>query len=330
MHKTDSADAAGMLYDAIIVGGGPAGLTAALYLARAKCRVLLVEKGTFGGQIALTDEVKNYPGAENISGTALAETMRRQADHFGAEFLNAEAENLSFANDIKTVHTTLGDYRSLTVLLATGARPRTIGFAGEAEYTGRGVSYCAICDGQLFKGRDLFVVGGSYAAAEESVFLARFARHVTVLIRRDDFTCAKSVADRAKNHKKITVLPNTVLDEVSGKNCLQYIRYHNTVSGVVTERRTGDAFGVFVFAGYAPDSVLALTHTPLDEKGYIITDVAQKTEQDGLFAAGDVCQKALRQVITAAADGALAATEMEKYITAFRSSKAHKATPASS
>jgi len=182
----------------------------------------------------------------------------------------------------------------------------------------------------MIKGKDLFVVGGSYAAAEESVFLTRFARHVTVLIRRDDFTCAASVADRAKNHEKITVLTNTVLDEVSGEKGLQYVRYHNTLTGLTTEHRTGkeDTFGVFVFAGYAPDSTLAQGHTALDEKGYMIVDSAQKTGQKGLFAAGDVCSKRLRQVITAAADGAQAATEMEKYIYLVRSQQKNNNAPA--
>ncbi len=316
MHKNDHSVSSGTLYDAIIIGGGPAGLTAALYLARAKYRVLVMEKGTFGGQIALTNEVKNYPGIENIRGSELAEVMRCQAEHFGAEFLAAEAEQLQLAAKTKTVRTAFGDYHCLAVLLATGARPRTVGFLGEAEYTGRGVSYCATCDGQFFRGKELFVVGGSYSAAEESVFLTRFARHVTVLIRREDFTCAASIADRVKNHEKITVLPHTVLDEVSGENGLQYIRYHNTLTGLVTEHRTekGDSFGVFVFAGYTPDSALAKAHTALDEKGYIITRDTQAIGQEGLFAAGDVCRKRLRQVITAAAEGALAAAKIETYL----------------
>ena len=329
MHNQKHSHTSAEVYDAIIIGGGPAGLTAALYLARAKCRVLVMEKSAFGGQISLTEEVKNYPGAKDISGAELAETMRRQAESFGAEFLSAEAEQLHLSTDIKTIHTALGDYRCLAVLLATGARPRTAGFLGEEAYTGRGVSYCATCDGQFFKDKEVFVVGGSYAAAEDSVFLTRFARHVTVLIRRDDFTCAESVAERAKNHEKITVLPNTVLDEVSGENGLQYIRYHNTLTGLATEHRTGDTFGIFVFAGYMPDSALAQGHTALDEKGYIITDTTQKTNADGLFAAGDVCRKRLRQVITAAADGALAATEMEQYISHARSRQKQKSTPAS-
>ena len=327
MHDQKHSHMSAEVYDVIIIGGGPAGLTAALYLARAKCRVLVMEKRAFGGQIALTVEVKNYPGIENTSGAELAETMRRQAESFGAEFLSVEAEQLHLSGGIKTVHTALGDYHCLSVLLATGARPRAAGFLGEEAYTGRGVSYCATCDGQFFKGKEVFVVGGSYAAAEESVFLTRYARHVTVLIRRDGFTCAESVAERAKTHEKITVLPNTVLDEVSGENGLQYIRYHNTLSGLTTEHRTGDTFGIFVFAGYMPDSVLAQEHTALDEKGYIITDTAQKTDVEGLFAAGDVCRKRLRQVITAAADGALAANEMEQYIA--RSRGKQESTPAS-
>ena len=304
------------LYDVIIVGGGPAGLTAALYLARAKYRVLVLEKEQFGGQIAITHEVVNYPGIAKTSGKALTDTIQQQAENFGAEFMLAEATGFDLDRDIKTVRTNRGEYRCFGILLATGAHPRTVGFKGEEEHKGRGVAYCATCDGEFFTGKEIFVVGGGYAAAEESVFLTKFARHVTILVRKDDFSCAASVADQAKNHEKITVLTHTVMEEVSGENGLTYARYKNTATGEVTEVKREESFGVFVFAGYAPATEAVKGIVELNEQGYIVTDASQKTSAEGVYAAGDVCIKPLRQVVTATSDGALAATELEKYVAA--------------
>ena len=306
------------LYDVVIVGGGPAGLTAALYLARAKYRVLVLEKEQFGGQIAITHEVVNYPGLAKTSGKALTDTIQQQAESFGAEFLLAEATGFDVSGDIKTVHTNRGDFRCFGIMLATGAHPRTVGFKGEEEHKGRGVAYCATCDGEFFTGKEIFVVGGGYAAAEESVFLTKFARHVTILVRKDDFSCAASVADQAKKHEKITVLTNTVMEEVSGESGLTYARYKNTVTGEVTEYKSEESFGVFVFAGYAPATEAVRDVVELNEQGYIITDSSQKTSAEGVYAAGDVCIKPLRQVVTATGDGALAATELEKYVAAMQ------------
>ena len=306
------------LYDVVIVGGGPAGLTAALYLARAKYRVLVLEKEQFGGQISITHEVVNYPGIAKTSGKALTDTIQQQAESFGAEFQIAEATGFDLDRDIKTVRTNRGEYRCFGVLLATGAHPRTVGFKGEEEHKGRGVAYCATCDGEFFTGKEIFVVGGGYAAAEESVFLTKFARHVTILVRKDDFSCAASVADQAKNHEKITVLTNTVMEEVSGENGLTYARYKNTATGEVAEYKSKETFGVFVFAGYAPATEILKGIVELNEQGYIVTDASQKTSADGVYAAGDVCIKPLRQVVTATSDGALAATELEKYVAAMQ------------
>jgi thioredoxin reductase (NADPH) len=303
------------LYDVIVIGGGPAGLTAALYLARARYRVLVLEKDHFGGQITITAEVVNYPGVERTSGTALTDVMRRQAQSFGAEFLLAEAEGLDLAGDIKTVKTSRGPCRSFGVLLATGAHPRMIGFTGEAEFKGRGVAYCATCDGEFFSGLDVFVVGGGFAAAEESIFLTRYARSVTILIREPDFTCAKATADAARSNEKITVLTNTEVEEVGGDSALRYIRWRNSETGAVTGYRPsgGESFGVFVFAGYEPATELVRDLGVLDRSGYVITGGDQETSVPGLYAAGDLCVKNLRQVVTAVGDGARAATALEKY-----------------
>ena len=308
------------LYDVIIVGGGPAGLTAALYLARAKYRVVVLEKEKFGGQITITHEVVNYPGVAHTSGGELTETMRAQAERFGAEFLLTEVEGLDMAGDIKTVKTARGDLKAFGVLLATGAQPRMVGFRGEAEFRGRGVAYCATCDGEFFTGKEVFVVGGGYAAAEEAVFLTKYARHVHILIRRDDFSCARTVAEEARNHPKITVLTNTEVEEVLGDSALRAIRCRNNRTGEVTEYRAeqGDNIGVFVFAGYAPATELVRGLAELNEQGYVLTDRNLKTSVDGLYAAGDVCVKSLRQVVTAVGDGALAATELERYAAAMQ------------
>ena len=308
------------LYDVIIIGGGPAGLTAAIYLARARYRVLVLEKEQFGGQITITHEVVNYPGIGKTSGKALTDTMQQQAEAFGAEFLLTEATGLDLTGDIKTVRTGRGDFQCFGVLLATGAHPRMVGFKGEEEHKGRGVAYCATCDGEFFTGREIFVVGGGFAAAEESVFLTKFARHVTILMKTADFTCAEAAAEPARRHEKISILPNTELQEVSGESGLTYARWRNNKTSEETAYRskTGETFGVFVFAGYEPASGLVKDHVALDEKGYILTDGSLKTSVDGVYAAGDVCIKPLRQVVTATGDGALAATELEKYAAAMQ------------
>ena len=308
------------LYDVIIIGGGPAGLTAALYLARAKYRALVLEKENFGGQITITHEVVNYPGVFRTTGQELTKTMRRQAQVFGAEFKLAEVESLELEGDIKTVKTSQGELKAFGVLLATGAHPRQVGFRGESQFRGRGVAYCATCDGEFFTGKEVFVVGGGFAAAEEAVFLTKYARHVHILIRKDDFSCAKSAADAARNHPKITVHYNTAVEEVLGDDSLRCIRYRNTRTGEVTEYRDpqGDNIGVFVFAGYVPATGLVEGIAQLNPQGYVVTDRNMRTNIEGLYAAGDVCEKQLRQVVTAVADGAIAATELEKYAAAMQ------------
>ena len=310
------------LYDVAIIGGGPAGLTAALYLARACYRVIVLEKEKFGGQITITSEVVNYPGIEITDGKTLTEKMRVQAQNFGAEFKLAEVTSINMDNDVKEIETTKGKIQCLGVLLATGAHPRMIGFEGEAEYKGHGVAYCATCDGEFFTGKDIFVIGGGFAAAEESVFLTKYAKHVTILVREEDFTCAKATADETKANKDITILYNKEVVRVEGDGVLRSITWKDLVSGEETTHKVeNDTFGVFVFAGYEPETSLVKGLAEIDERGYIITDKSQMTTREGLFAAGDVCIKPLRQVVTAVGDGALAATELEKYVV-----KMHKKT----
>ncbi|MCD8157505.1 MAG: FAD-dependent oxidoreductase [Clostridiales bacterium] len=308
------------MYDVVIVGGGPAGLTAAIYLARAKYRVLVIEKERFGGQITITAEVVNYPGVFKTNGVELTENMQRQAQTFGAEFLLAEAERLEVGGDIKKVITNRGTFDCFGIIAATGAHPRTVGFEGEERFKGRGVAYCTTCDGEFFTGKEIFVIGGGFAAAEESVFLTKYAKHVTILVREDDFTCAKTTADKARNNEKITVLTNVEVKYVKGDNSLTEICYANTKTGeeILYKAEKGDSFGVFVFAGYAPETKLLKGIAELDPSGYVITDENRFTGTEGVYAAGDVRVKNLRQVVTAVGDGAVTATELERYASAMQ------------
>ena len=315
------------LYDAVIIGGGPAGLTAAIYLARARYRVIVLEKENFGGQITITSEVVNYPGINRIDGKALTAEMRKQAQAFGAEFLLAEATALELDGDIKTVRTTRGELKCFGVLLATGAHPRMVGFDGELDFRGHGVAYCATCDGEFFTGKEVFVIGGGFAAAEESVFLTKYATRVTILIRGEDFSCAKATADEARANEKITVKTNVEVLKVEGDSAIKKIVYRDLKTGEITEYENSDGFGVFVFAGYVPATDLIKGLAELDDRGYVITDRQQKTSVDGLYAAGDVCIKNLRQVVTAVGDGALAATELEKYAAGMQKKTGIRPTP---
>ena len=304
------------LYDVIVVGGGPAGLTAGLYLARARYRVLILEKDDFGGQITITNEVVNYPGVGRTTGRALTQTMRQQAQDFGAEFLSAEAIGLDVHGDVKTVHTSRGDLKAFGILLATGASPRKLGFEGESEYAGRGVAYCATCDGEFFAGKEVLVVGGGFAAAEESVFLTTYASKVTVLVREQDFTCDATVAAAAKNNPKIEVRYQVELQGVTaGQGGLREAAILNRATGQTETWRPADGgtFGVFVFAGYVPATDLVRGVVELDDYGYVVTHGYLETSVPGVYAAGDLRAKNLRQVVTATADGAIAAVELERY-----------------
>ena len=307
-------------FDVIIVGGGPAGLTAALYLARAKYRVLVMEKEKFGGQITITDEIVNYPGAGKTSGMALTEQMKLQAQSFGAEFVMEKVTRIDMEGDIKQIFTDSGKiYESLGVVLALGASPRKLGFVGEKEFQGRGVAYCATCDGEFFAGREVLVVGGGLAAVEEAMFLTKYATKVTILVRKDSFAAPAGVVDKLKDYPTISVRFRTEVMEAGGDGVVSCAKLRNNATGEISEYRAADGgnFGIFVFAGYEPATGLVKDQVQLD-RGYIITDKSMMTSVPGIFAAGDVCVKELRQVVTATADGAIAATNLEKYVSAVR------------
>lgn len=309
------------LYDVIVVGGGPAGLTSAIYLARAKYRVLVLEKEKVGGQITITEEIVNYPGVEKASGTSLTEGMRRQAERFGAEFQMGKVTKLELSDDIKRVRTEAGmEYEALGIVLAVGASPRKIGFQGEREFQGRGVAYCATCDGEFFTGREVLVIGGGFAAVEEAIFLTKYASKVTMIVREPDFTCAAGVSDKLLDYPDIQVYFNTEVKAVEGEKFLSQATLWNNETGEEWHyvSRDGKPFGVFVFAGYEPATKWLAGQIGLNEQGYILTDREQGTDVTGVYAAGDVCVKGLRQVVTAVGDGAVAATSLEHYVSKLR------------
>lgn len=308
------------LYDMIIIGGGPAGLTAGLYGGRAKLNTLIIEKNTPGGQITVTNEVVNYPGIIETTGTNFGTTLKQQAINFGVEFLQEEVLDMDFSKDIKVIKTKNGEYQALSVVIATGATPRKLGFPGEKEYEGRGVAYCATCDGEFFTDMDVFVIGAGFAAAEEAIFLTKFARKVTVIAREPEFTCAKSIADKVLSHPKIEVKFNTEIIEATGDIQLRKAKFINNLTKEITEfnATSGESFGIFVFVGYAPQSKLFENHVTVDKFGFIPTDEDMMTNVKGVFAAGDIRPKKLRQVVTAVSDGAEAAFSIEKYVAELR------------
>lgn len=303
-----------MMYDVIIIGGGPAGLSAAIYAARAKFKVLVLEQETIGGQITITSEIVNYPGVEKSNGKKLTQAMKRQAEAFGAEFSMDEAIDIKIDTDIKVVRTKKEFYQTLGIVIATGAQPRKLGFPGEQKFQGRGVAYCATCDGEFFTGKQVFVVGGGFAAVEESIFLTRYAKGITMIVREEDFTCAKTVAEQIEKFPKIAVKFHTEVEAVEGDEILTYAKFRDNLTQETWEYQDDVGFGMFIFAGYVPRSELVKGKLELDPQGYIITDVNRKTSQDGVYAAGDICVKNLRQVVTAVSDGATAATSLEKFV----------------
>ena len=304
------------VYDAIIVGGGPAGLSAAIYMARARFHVLVIEKEKMGGQITITSEVVNYPGIFHTSGEKLTSEMIRQAKAFGAEFLSADVTGLELEGDYKTVHTSRGDFKALGIIYAGGAHPRLAGFNGETEFRGHGVAYCATCDGEFFTDRTIFVIGGGYAAVEEGLFLTKYGKKIIMVIRGDDFSIDSAAVEELKENPDVTILYHTQVEKVEGDSAIRQVTLKDRKSGeeTVYTADAGDFYGVFVFVGYAPENELLQGKVDLNPQGYVITDRDQKTSIDGVYAAGDICVKNLRQVVTAVSDGAVAATSLEKYL----------------
>lgn len=300
-----------MIYDIIIIGGGPAGLSAGLYAGRAKLKTLLFEKESFGGQTATTHEVENYPGVAKVTGPDLSEVMRAQAESFGVEILREDVMELNLDSEIKVVKTFENEFKAKAIILAMGAKPRLAGFKNETELRSMGVSYCATCDGAFFEDMDIAVVGGGDSALTEALFLTRFAKSIKIIHRRDEFRAAKSLVKKAEDHEKIEFVFNSVVEEAQGKGALEKLILKNTVSGETSELNVD---GCFVFVGLDPINNIIKGKINLDEAGYVIAGEDTKTNIPGVFVAGDLRKKDLRQIITAASDGAIASIMAEKYI----------------
>lgn len=308
------------LYDVIVLGAGPGGLAAGLYSGRARLSTLIIEKGQDGGQIAITNDIENYPGQvlEGESGPSLVARMTKQCENFGCDRAADTIKSVELNGDVKVLTGAKDTYKGKTLIIATGAYPRPIGCKGEQEYMGKGVSYCATCDANFFEDLEVFVVGGGDAAVEEAMYLTKFARKVTIIHRRDELRAAKSIQERAFKNEKLHFMWDTVVEELGGDEILQSMKVKNVKTGeeTVYEADEDDGlFGVFGFIGRVPNSaVFQDTGLEMDKAGYIPTDENMHTNIPGVFAAGDVRVKSLRQVVTAAADGAIAATQAEKYI----------------
>ena len=298
-------------YDIIIIGGGPAGLSAGLYAGRAKLSALIIEKERQGGQIVVTSEIENYPGcvADETSET-LVERMVAQTEKFGADHLFDTVLDVQLEGPVKRVVCAGGEYEAKALIIATGAYPISIGCPGERELSGMGISYCATCDGPFFRDLEVFVVGGGDSAVEEAMYLTKFARRVTIIHRRNELRAAKSIP-------QITFMWDSVVEEIKGKDMVESMVVRNVKTGALSEVKADPAdgtFGIFVFIGHRPNSALFAGKVAMDERGYIPTDEDMRTNVPGVFAAGDIRVKSLRQVVTAAADGAIAAVQAEKYI----------------
>lgn len=306
------------IYDVIIIGSGPAGLSAALYSARARMKTLILERAKVGGQIVITDEVANYPGAvEDATGPSLIARMERQVDGFGAERKKDTIKEVDFSGKIKVLKGEKEEYHTKSVIIATGATPRRIGCPGENGLIGKGVSYCATCDADFFQDLEVFVVGGGDSAIEEALYLTKFARKVTIVHRRDELRAAKSIQEKAFKNPKIEIMWNSVISEIKGDGMVESAVFKDTVTGETKEYFADEedgTFGIFVFVGYLPINDLIKDKVKMSDSGYIVTNDCMETDIKGIYAAGDIREKPLRQVVTAAADGAIAAVQCERYI----------------
>lgn len=306
------------VYDLIILGAGPAGLSAGLYAGRSRISTLIIEKSKDGGQIAITDEIENYPGSlPEETGPSLIKRMTDQAAKFGVERCADTITEVDFTGEIKKVTGTKGEYLAKSVIIATGANPRPMGCPGEKEYVGKGVSYCATCDGAFFEDMEIYVVGGGDSAVEEAMYLTRFGRKVTIIHRRDQLRAAKSIQEKAFKNPKMDFMWDSVVTEVKGEDgVMTSMIVENVKTGEKTEIFADEEdgiFGLFVFVGFLPTTQLFEGKVAM-ENGYIIGDENMHTNVPGVFVAGDCRVKSLRQVVTAAADGAIAATQVEKYL----------------
>lgn len=306
------------IYDVIIIGGGPAGLSAGLYAARGKMNTLILEKERAGGQIVGTDEVANYPGSMvDAKGPTLTARMLEQSQEFGAKFEKDTIKEIKIEEEIKILLGEKATYKAKSIIIASGANPRSIDVPGEKEFTGKGVSYCSTCDADFFTDLEIFVIGGGDTAVEEAIFLTKFARKVTIVHRRDELRAAKSIQEKAFNNPKIEFMWDSTITEIRGEGIVQGATFKNLKTNEITEYTASEEdmiMGIFVFIGYIPTTEIYKDIIDMDESGYIITDEDMRTNIPGVFAAGDCRVKSLRQVITAASDGAIAAIQAEKYI----------------
>lgn len=302
-----------MIYDQLILGGGPAGLTAGLYAARGGRKVALIERAMPGGQAFLTNEIENYPGfPQGIGGPELMMAFQEQATRFGLEIINNDIVKVDLAGEIKSLTGADGTvYQARTVIIATGAEPRKLGVPGEEEFRGRGVSYCATCDGAFFRNKKVAVVGGGDAAVEEAMFLTRFAQQVVIIHRRDELRAINVLQERAKEHEKIEFRLNTVVEAIQGGQKVETLRLRNVVTGEIQEEPFD---GVFIFVGTKPNTKFLEGVLTLDENGCIVTNADMGTSLKGVYAAGDVRNTPFRQVATAVGDGAMAAGSAELYL----------------
>ena len=301
------------MYDTIIIGAGPAGMTAALYAARSNLKVALLERGIPGGQMNNTADIENYPGYANISGPELAEKMFEPLENLGVEHLFGLVEKIEDRGDFKEIITEDERFETKTVIIASGANHRHLGVPGEEDYNSRGVSYCAVCDGAFFRDEDLLVVGGGDSAVEEAIFLTRFAKSVTIVHRRDELRAQKVLQDRAFANEKIRFVWDSVVESIHGdERKVTGVTFKNVKTGEVSQAEFG---GIFIYVGLDPVSEFAADLGITDEAGWILTDHHMKTSVAGIYAVGDVRQKDLRQITTAVGDGAIASQEAYKYLT---------------
>ena len=305
------------VYDVIILGAGPGGLAAGLYAGRSRLSTLVIEKGQDGGQIAITDDIENYPGqiVEGESGPSLIARMTQQVEKFGAERVSDTINSVDLSGEIKILRSAKNEYQAKNVIIATGAYARPIGCKGEAEFRGKGVSYCATCDANFFEDMEVFVVGGGDSAVEEAMYLTKFARKVTIIHRRDELRAAKSIQEKAFKNPKIEFFWDSGVEELGGDDILQWMKVKNVKTGEIKTVEADEEdgmFGVFGFIGTVPNSKLFEGIIDMDERGYIRTDENMHTNVPNVYAVGDVRIKSLRQVVTAAADGAIAAVQVER------------------